>query len=279
MKTRLAIGAGALVVTAALIAVVATRDNPVVPSGRPLPASMAAIGDSITQAVAVDAEALGGAPERSWATGSLPDDAVVSHYERILEANPDISGHFFNNAVPGSTMANALEQAETTVGQRAEYVVILMGANDACTPNAASITPAPEFESAFVAAMDRLATGLPTTSIYVLSIPNVQHLWEVLHEDLKTSLVWANAGICQSMLSSQNTDADRAAVLARIVEFNSILERVCGRYPNCRFDQNALFEYEFSPEEVGPLDSFHPSEEGQARIADVSWDNGFWPEI
>jgi len=48
-----------------------------------LPDSIAAIGDSISQAV--DACCFYGRwPRHSWSTGSAPGDGISSHYERIL---------------------------------------------------------------------------------------------------------------------------------------------------------------------------------------------------
>jgi lysophospholipase L1-like esterase len=237
---------------------------------------MAAIGDSITQAVAVNADALGGAAEHSWATGDA-DDEVLSHYERLSAAQPAITGHFSNNSVPGAKMVDALAQADVTVSQKPDYVVFLMGANDICTGNAASMTSTADFESQFTAALDRLTTGLPSASIFVVSIPNLTNLWEVEHDNLIATTIWTNGGICQSVLS--DSEPDRAAAGARNVEFNSILERVCAAHPRCRFDGNSVYDYGFSADEVGPLDHFHPSEQGQAALADVSWDAGYWPEI
>jgi len=97
----------------------------------PLPDSMAAIGDSITQAVDVCCF-YGNWPSHSWSTGAASLDGIASHYERIRAQNPAIRGHRWNNAVSGAQMADAPGQARTTVGQGAQYVTILMGANDLC---------------------------------------------------------------------------------------------------------------------------------------------------
>ena len=82
----------------------------------PLPDSMAAIGDSITQAVDVCCF-YGNWPGHSWATGNVPLDGIASHYERIRAENPAIRGHRWNNAVSGARMADASGQARRTVDQ------------------------------------------------------------------------------------------------------------------------------------------------------------------
>jgi hypothetical protein len=50
---------------------------------------MAAIGDSITQAVDVCCF-YGNWPGHSWSTGNVPLDGIASHYERIRAQNPAI---------------------------------------------------------------------------------------------------------------------------------------------------------------------------------------------
>jgi|SRR5215211_5827597 len=61
----------------------------------PLPDSMAAIGDSITQAVDVCCF-FGNWPSHSWSTGARTLDGITSHYERIRGLNPAML-NFFNS--------------------------------------------------------------------------------------------------------------------------------------------------------------------------------------
>jgi lysophospholipase L1-like esterase len=122
----------------------------------PLPDSMAAIGDSITQAVDVCCF-FGNWPGHSWSTGNAPLDGIASHYERIRARNPAIRGHRWNNAASGAQMADAPGQARTTVGQGAQYVTILMGANDLCGWDG-TLTPTATFRAQFAETLDILRT-------------------------------------------------------------------------------------------------------------------------
>ena len=63
----------------------------------PLPSSMAAIGDSITRAYDVCCS-YGDHPGQSWSTGYTSYDGVTSHYERIKQLNPAITGHAYSDA-------------------------------------------------------------------------------------------------------------------------------------------------------------------------------------
>jgi lysophospholipase L1-like esterase len=238
---------------------------------------MSAIGDSITQAMDVCCW-YGDHPEHSWSTGDDPSDRIASHYERIAAVNPAILGHAHNDSVSGADMADADGQATKAVSQAADYVTILMGANDVCTSSRQTMTPVKEFRREFRTAMTTLENGLPAGAhIVVASIPNIYRLWKILHTDPVAQAVWYGAQICQSMLSPFNTPADRQAVLSREKRFNAVLGDVCGTYSNCRFDGLAVFHYRLSTADVSTLDYFHPSLSGQAALASVTWEASWWP--
>ena len=242
-----------------------------------LPSSMAAIGDSITRATDVCCW-YGDHPPQSWSTGGGIFDDITSHYERIRALKPTISGRNYNNARAGAKMRDAPAQAEAAVAQHARYVTILMGANDLCTGSAATMTSGSDFRAHFSTTMSVLAAGLPAGShVFVSSIPNIYRLWELFHENSVAKFVWRTARICQSMLSANNTEEDRQAVLAREKAFNRVLADVCRQYAMCRFDNHAVFNYQFSGRHVSKLDYFHPSLAGQAVLASLTWQHSWWP--
>jgi lysophospholipase L1-like esterase len=243
----------------------------------PLPNSIASIGDSITQAFDVCCF-YGDYPEHSWTTGYDGTDVVSSQYERILAQNPAIDGATYNDAVTGSQMADAPGQAAEAVAQGAEYVTILMGANDLCTDSGSTMTKPADFRSQFQDALATLEAGLPTEAhIFVSSIPDVHQLWLVLHDDPAAQLVWLVAQICQSLLSAFNTERDRQRVVRREQTFNHILQQGCAQYANCRFDRYATYGVKFTADMVTTLDYFHPNLSGQAALADVTWAASWWP--
>ena len=239
-----------------------------------LPDSMAAIGDSITQAVDVCCF-YGNWPGHSWSTGYVPLDGIASHYERIRAQNPAIRGHRWNNAVSGAQMADAPDQARRTVDQGAQYVTVLMGANDLCGWDGA-LTPTATFRAQFTETLDILRTGLPGSHVFVASIPNLHQLWSILRTDPVAQVVWQAAGICPSMLNFFNSPADRQAVIDRQAELNQVLEDVCATWSNCRFDNYLTYNYTFTRSMVSKLDYFHPSLSGQATLATLTWQASWW---
>ena len=242
----------------------------------PLPASMAAIGDSITRAYDVCC-AYGDHPGQSWSTGSTSYDGITSHYERIRQLNPAMAGHAANDAVTGARMAAAPTQAGQAVGQGARYVTILLGANDLCTSSPSTMTSTDSFRTGFSQAMATLMAQNPDPYVFVASIPNLYQLWQVLHTNSLARWAWANFHICQSMLAATNTDTQRQQVVTRELAFNQILADVCAQYSRCRWDNKAVYNYQFSASQVSTLDFFHPSLSGQAALARVTWNSSWWP--
>lgn len=245
--------------------------------GTAMPASMAALGDSITRAFAV-CESLGDCPEASWATGTAR--GLRSHHQRIADTRGrDVAVH--NVAVSGATVSGLDGQARRAVDARVDYVTVLIGANDACAPAEDAMTPLDAFEAAFVRAIDTLADGLPRARILVVSIPDLARLWQVGKDDPEVRARWEAFGICQSMLAdptstSEEANARRARVRDRVVGYNRAMAAACQRHPTCRWDGNAVFDYDFTLDMVSPRDYWHPSMLGQRTLAEISWSRGHW---
>src|SRR5215213_7755111 len=242
----------------------------------PLPASMAAIGDSITRAYDVCCS-YGDHPGQSWSTGYTSYDGIASHYERIKQLNSAITGHAYNDAVTGAKMSAAPGQATQAVGQGARYVTILLGANDLCTSSPSTMTSPEDFGASFSQAMATLLAPGQDRYVFVSSIPNIYQLWQVLHTNSLARWAWANFHICQSMLAATNTDTQRQQVKTREEAFNQILAQECAKYPRCRWDNWTVYNYRFSASQVSSLDFFHPSLSGQAALARVTWAASWWP--
>jgi lysophospholipase L1-like esterase len=270
--------AGALVALIALVLLAAGRVAPAEadPPVAGYPDSMAATGDSITQAM--DTTSFGDHPEDSWATGTNP--SVNSVYSRLLAVHPPIAGQRFNDSVSGARMTHLNGQAASAVSQGADLVTILMGANDVCTTSEASMTSVATYQAQFTAGMQTLASGLPDARIAVVSIPDIYNLWSILHNNGSAQFIWNVFDICQSLLLNPASTAPadvtrRANVRQRNIDFDIVLHDVCAQYIHCKFDGYAGFSMVFTPAHVSTLDYFHPSILGQALAAQAAWDNGY----
>jgi len=244
----------------------------------PLPGSIAAVGDSITQAASTGGSLGTDYPANSWSTGT--NSTVNSHYLRLLALNPGISGKNYNRSVSGAKMADLDTQMQTAAALQPDYLTVLIGGNDLCTDTAAQMTSVIDFRSQFETAMATLASGSPNTNIYLSSIPNVYHLWELFKGNWWARFIWSAGDICQSLLanptSTNETDvARRATVAQRNVDYNAQLEQVCAQYARCLWDGNIAYTTVFTSSDVSG-DYFHPSIAGQAKLAAVSWGVSYW---
>jgi lysophospholipase L1-like esterase len=235
------------------------------------PSSVAAVGDSITRGFDACA-VLSDCPEVSWATGS---SAQVDSLAVRLLGRAKAAERSWNYAVTGARMADLPEQMEQAVSRGPQLVTVMVGANDACRASASAMTPVADFRADFEQALRTLRTALPKTQVYVASVPNLKRLWSEGRTNPLGKQVW-KLGICPSMLGDADAlDAAstqrRAAVQSRVEAYNQVLKDVCAKDRRCRFDGNAVFDYRFGPAQLSPWDWFHPSRNGQARLAEIAY--------
>lgn len=252
--------------------------QPAAAAAGPPPNSIASLGDSITRGF----NACGfyvDCPSRSFSTGG--DSAVNSHYLRIRAVNPAINGRASNDARSGAKVADLPGQADTAVSQGAQYVTILIGANDACTSSESGMTPVATYRGYLDTALAKLKAGLPAARVLLVSIPDVKRLWEVGQGNALARTAWSLFGICQSLLANPTSTAAadvarRDRVRQRVVDFNTQLAQACAAYgPNCQFDGDAVFNFRFSLSQISGWDYFHPNADGQRALAQVSYAAGF----
>ncbi|AEV82387.1 GDSL family lipase [Actinoplanes sp. SE50] len=238
------------------------------------PASMAALGDSITAGVGSCVTYLA-CSHNSWSTGD--NDGVDSHYRRILAKNPGIKGNEHNFAEPGAEADALVTQARRAVDAKAQYVTILIGANDACAGSVADMTPVATFRNEVDRGLAELKKGLPRADLLMVSIPDLYRLWQVGRNDDDAVRVWRTGGVCPSMLADPTSTASaderrRRAVRDRIDAYDEVLHRSCAGYGSrCRWDGGRVHGLRFSLDLVNRFDYFHPNLKGQNELADVTF--------
>jgi lysophospholipase L1-like esterase len=181
----------------------------------------------------------------------------------------------WNYAVTGARMADLPDQMAQAATRRPQLVTVMAGANDACRARASAMTPVDDFRDQFEEAMSTLREALPKAQVYVASVPNLKRLWSQGRTNPLGKQVW-KLGICPSMLS----DADDLAAAAtlrrekvrqRVEAYNKVLKEVCAKDRRCRFDGGAVYDYEFGTDQLSHWDWFHPSADGQARLAAIAY--------
>ncbi|MFI6512684.1 GDSL-type esterase/lipase family protein [Streptosporangium sp. NPDC050855] len=236
------------------------------------PRVMAALGDSISAGF----NACGWyvpCASRSWSTGDHP--SVRSH--RLRMGDLGLAPRTVNLAVPGSTSAGLAAQVARAVERRADYVTILVGAQDACVSSERLMTPVDLYESRIAQALATFQAGRPGGRVFVASVPDVGRLWRIGKDSPVARGFWAVGRICPTMLArpTSASEADRARrerVRARIAGYNAALARVCVAYgPGCRHDGGQVFAQPFTLGHVSKWDFFHPNAAGQRLIAEKTF--------
>ncbi|WP_405661374.1 SGNH/GDSL hydrolase family protein [Streptomyces sp. NBC_00079] len=235
------------------------------------PRSIAAVGDSITRGF--DAcTVLSDCPEVSWATG---DSTEVDSLAVRLLGKARAAERSWNYAVTGARMADLPGQMAQAATRRPQLVTVMAGANDACRASTSAMTSVGSFRADFEDALSTLRESLPKTQVYVASVPNLKRLWSEGRTSPLGKQVW-KLGICPSMLGDADA-LDSAATLRRdtvqkrVEAYNKVLREVCAKDRRCRFDDGAVYDYRFGTGQLSQWDWFHPSVNGQARLAEIAF--------
>jgi lysophospholipase L1-like esterase len=234
--------------------------------------SIAALGDSMTLGVNA-CGSQGACPEVSWAVGT--EGEVQSLAERAGE----VTGAEVETTIAasdGASSASMPEQATEVLADAPDLVTMLVGANDACRPKLEEMTPTADFTANVTSALGILSSGLPDSVIYVASVPNLPQLYAVGIKDPTARAVWGGSKSCNSLLFQRDAtaaegDARRAAVGARVAEYNAALEAACTPLPNCVWDGGATNAVVFGINDLSRIDYFHAGVSGQKFLADVAW--------
>lgn len=271
------------------------------------PGTMAALGDSITRGYNTSGPGCptGPAldcPKNSWATGTNP--AVDSVRERLDAISPQPLTAY-NDAVSGARAVNLLSQAQAAAAQDPDFVLVEIGANDAC---ASTPTPTATFAGQVRSAFEVLVSGNRSVYIQLMSIPDINQLRTIFTEppDQNALTRWQLFSVCQGLLANPLStepvdEARRAAFREQVIAYNAALREVCAEFKRCTWDDEAVFDSTFTAADVanvtntegldippfnlipvfGPgfpnstADYFHPSISGQAELAEVAWSTTF----
>jgi len=251
-----------------------------------------------------------------WSTGyGVNVNSYNNRFEAaapsLYTANDSTLDAVFNHAVSGAVMADFVSQAQEIVADaealpegRAGMVTVLLGNNDVCAPSQNSMTDPQLFEDQFKAGLDVLAGSEATRNaqIQITGIPAIYWLWVAKRGNLLClAFIWPFVP-CQSLLGDAGTDCissasrndpdtdydnERQACTDRKLfhrairdNYNSRLSDVTDQYreagllPNARYVD--IYDVQFSSSDITNADCFHPSVDGQAKLAQETWCRTHW---
>lgn len=151
------------------------------------PASMAVLGDSISQgtgaddgggSISVQDGGIGSSRlENSWATGNW--SGLNSNFQRIRSLPGGSGLTRINLSANGANMRNDFVRQAQSVPAGTQYVMVEMGGNDLCRPSEAEMTSEADYRTQLRAGLNWLKANRPDTLVFVASVPDIYNLWYV----------------------------------------------------------------------------------------------------
>ena len=217
-----------------------------------------------------------------WLFGQ-PD--INAHNQRISDRYGSRSRKNYMGAKTGAATDDFLRQANNSAGKNVTYASVLLGSNDVCSSSPAALPSDAEFESNVRAGMQSLVNNVKNgATISVVGIPDIRQLYDVGQDKnalgiINCPFVWDTINICGAMLSSDNSEADRAYVQSRNQGYNQILENLAAESQanaaamgkTLFVEYTDIFDVAFTAGDVSNIDCFHPAPSGQALLSDVTW--------
>lgn len=245
--------------------------NAAIPTGN---LDQASLGDSFTRGAAIGGKSSTGSPinnsSANWSTGT---DARVPSNLQQLAALKGVTVTGYNYSV-GGTKAGDIPRQAGLVGANVDYTTILSGGNDVC--GATSLTSLPTvagYKANIEQGISILLQKNPDMVIGLGSVPSLKSLYAAGKTDSTATLYHQSNRICPIALgtfsseTSAQAEARRNTVDARVQDFNNVLKQIADSNPNVFFDNNAIYNTEYTIDDLSTADYFHPSYSGQTKAA------------
>ena len=260
-----------------------------------LPAMLATIGDSYTQAWSVSPTYKRDHPAYSWAVGTAKGDGVFSLRERFAALGDKLAGGVVDAATSGKKMSDAARQATEIVTAARKlapgataYVTFELGINDLCDN---PTTDPATLETQLRSAIAILRSGLPNGSrILMLSIPDFSHFYSITQANAKAKAFLSQPAYAQTCAPFLGSDSPltMAAAQELLATYDATLGQVCDEIEatdgtagklHCRSNEALLSEKDFTIKDLSTVDYFHPSLSGQGKMAASAWAAGYWANV
>ncbi len=228
-----------------------------------------------------------------WSTGFDEESFVYSHYQRLLELNPKIIAANF--AVAGSEskqlnlQVNRLIQFENEHEVHFDYITLLIGANDLKQDRIEEIPPAIQFIANIENQLRRvLETRVGQTWILLVGLPDIFKIFDKTNHLVVKSIL-GQAFTCYSLRKTiygdsplfESQDSKFRSSISQIFHqyhdgLHGMAERLQRDFSNVKIKVVDRYETSQTAVKSISIDCFHPSEFGQAEIAEITWRRGFW---
>jgi len=233
--------------------------------------------------------------KRSWATGDDQQGLVYSHFKRLAKYTANVEA--YNFAISGSDSGDLNKQVDSLFkyqldqGIQFDYVTIMIGANDLAFEKLEDVTSPQHYVAHIETAMTRLLEQNPEMEIYVVGVPNIFKIFEDTR-DLVVKKILGKTYTCTDLRTMVYGDNimfrpedinSYVAIKAIYYQYQTgtieMIKRLQKEFPNAYLKTYQTYGSRLKSKKVISIDCFHPSQWGQAELADLSWKAGFWPNL
>lgn len=229
----------------------------------------------------------------SWSTGE-GDNLVFSHAERLREYQPNLQA--MNFAESGSTAFDLRYQADRLLdeqdrsGELFDYLTVLVGPNDLLSSRIDQVVTPEVFILQLEEALRPILESRPDLHLLLVGVPEIFEIFANT-KDLVVTKIWGQKIYCDDLRSVMYGDAiafdvshpDFPTVRQMYEDYQSELHELAlmlrFEFPESQIKVLPQFRTRNDYADVISIDCFHPSYKGQAELADITWDAGFWGEF
>lgn len=234
-------------------------------------------------------------PDLSWASGNSTRSIVKSHAQRLKEFQPNLVAANF--AISGdesyrlNDQIDRLMKAERDQGMNFDYVTLMIGANDLAGESNDDITPPLAYLGNVESALRRLIEEDSHRSFLLVGLPDIHHVFEQ-SQDFSVIEFWGEKVTCKSMRKDiygrktvffpENQEAyqfTKATLQQYRDGLANLVERLKAEFSETNFKYIREYRLPTNIKKAISIDCFHPSEWGQAELAEMTWAEGFWPNL
>lgn len=231
-----------------------------------------ALGDSMT--AGLNADAPFDQRDRNWSDGKEIDSHAVRLAKKfgveVISKNVSVSGSRIDSLA--SQTAKLLDD-----NYKPDYVTILIGANNICDGDLKPDELSAIGKNQLSDSIQALIRANENIKVIIGAIPKINFLYELLHEDTTCQENWRTFNVCYNLL--QSTKFEREKGIVRWNAYNEIQKEVAAMYPkNVKFTSRLSDEI-FTVEDISRIDCFHPNMAGQKKMAEVTWQDGWFPDL
>lgn len=231
----------------------------------------------------------------SWATGDDPKNLVQSHFERLRRSVPQLKA--WNFAVAGAEMAelslqvDRLLEVEREEGASLDYLTVLIGENNLMQEDPENVLDPSSFGEQLYESIKRVLDEDSSREILLMGPPPIFQIFDESEKLLGFKMLGyeLNCGELRRTIygrkipfvkeNLENYAFAQQTLQDYLDQIDFVAERLSQVFPTAHIKSVRIPKPKLKAKKILSIDCFHPSEWGQAELAETTWKLGFWPKL